>query len=393
MNDFFILDEIWEKTDIHPDAETLAGLTATDKSDGHQLIEDAVFINRIGKGRSFYTILGHDERALFNTGLQTLLLRATEWAARGEVTLAIPQDLKLEAGSASGDYHWAQTDTTLALVNREELVWQYNFRNRFGKTYFHPLYFRTNRLTCESPADHSWHPGLWFSWKFINGVNYWEYRDDFKTEATGFKSEGVTDLKAIDIHKNADFSADIKLSLVYYREVKSPVLEEKRKIFVSSPDDRGSYYIDYFHEFIAAYGEVLLDRTPIPGEPDGKSWGGYGGLTIRFNQDLTESVSIPDADVPDYPKAPWFYMGFETLAGDRAGVAMFQHPEYTTPFTRWYYARDRSIPFFFFTPAALYDQPINLKEGESLALKYRVWILGETSIDSLNRKYTEYLSH
>jgi hypothetical protein len=393
ISDFYILDEIWERPDIHPDAEAIARLTTMDESDSHTISEEAVFISRIGKGRSFYTILGHDERALFNTGLQTVLLRGTEWAAREKVTIEVPQDLKTDTGRGNFNYRWAQSDTSLQLLQNDAIIWQYNFRNRFGKTYFHPLYLNNNRLTCESPADHTWHPGLWFSWKFINGINYWEYRDEYKTEATGFRLEGVTDPEAIEIRKNPDFSASIDLSLVYYPEGKSPVLSENRKIFVSTPDDQGSYYIDYHHEFNAVHGDVLLDRTPILGEPDGKSWGGYGGLTIRFNQDFTEAECIPDVKTPDYPETPWFYMGFNTLTGDRAGIGMFQHPEYTTPYTRWYYAMDRSTPFFFFTPAALYDQPISLTAGESLTLKYRVWILGEASVDMLDRKYEAYISH
>jgi type 1 glutamine amidotransferase len=391
ISDYYIMDEIWENTDIYPDAEALARLTAMDEEDGHEITEDAVFINRIGDGRSFYTVLGHDERALFNTGLQTLLLRGTEWAARGRVTIEVPQDLKKEQLSGSENYRWDQTDTSLQLVRNGELVWRYNFRNRFGKTYFHPLYLNHNRLTCESPEDHTWHPGLWFSWKFINEVNYWEYLNEFKTEETGFKSEGVTDLKGIDIRKNPDYSAQINLHLVYYPEGKNPVLEETRNIFVSSPDDQGCYYIDYQHIFNATYGDVLLDRTPILGEPDGKSWGGYGGLTIRFNQDFTETASIPAVEVPEYPKAPWFYMGFNSLTGETVGVAMFQHPDYTTPFTRWYYAKDPSVPFFFLTPAAIYDHNISLRKGESLALKYRVWILEEASEVFLDALYKEYL--
>ena len=32
--------------------------------------------------------------------------------------------------------------------------------------------------------------------------------------------------------------------------------------------------------------EVVLDRTPIPGEKDGKSWGGYAGLSVRIAKHL-----------------------------------------------------------------------------------------------------------
>jgi hypothetical protein len=352
--------------------------------------ENAVFVSQMGKGRCFYTILGHDERALFNTGLQTLLLRATEWAATGSVTMEVPQDLHRPSDVAMDDYSWHETDTSLQLLNGPDLIWQYNFRNRFGKPYFHPLYLNNIRLTCESPTDHVWHYGLWFSWKFINGLNYWEYTSDFSSEETGFKSEGTTDIQQVDIRKNKDHSANIQLDIFYHPEEGTPVLREDRKIYVSPPGETGEYYFDYEHHFLAEFEDVLLDRTPILGEPDGKSWGGYGGLSIRFNQDFTLAEMIPPVVRPDYPKSDWFFMGFNSLRGEKVGTAMFQHPEYTTSSTRWYYVTDPVIPFYYFSPAAVYDNRIELKKGESLELKYRVWILSWIDEGEIQDKFNQY---
>src|SRR5512143_2167480 len=68
-----------------------------------------------------------------------------------------------------------RTDTTLAWRNGTNIVWQYNFDSRQGKPFFHPLTGADGRvLTNFKPEDHPWHYGLWFSWKYINHVNYWE---------------------------------------------------------------------------------------------------------------------------------------------------------------------------------------------------------------------------
>ena len=391
LNEFYILDEIWEHTDINPEAKVLAGLEGKSAEDGHMIMEDAVFVREIGKGRTFYTILGHDERALFNTGLKSLLLRATEWAATGDVTLSIPQDLKIPSHSTGQNFKWMESDTSLQLHNGENLVWQYNFRNRFGKPYFHPIYLDHSRLTSESPSDHVWHYGLWFSWKFINGLNYWEYLDDFISEETGYKSEGITEIQSINIQKNPDYSAGIELDILYRPQNEDPVLKEIRKIHISSPDNYGHYYIDYEQHFTADFGDVILDRTPILGEPDGKSWGGYGGLSIRFNQDFTETQTIPPVEYPDFPVTDWFYMGFNSLTGEKAGMAMFQHPDYTLETTRWYYLTDKNQPFFFYSPAAIYDGKYSLKKGDSLILKYRVWILSDASDEILTEKFHHYI--
>jgi len=391
LNEFYILDEIWEHTDISPGALVLARMTGKSEEDGHMISEDAVFVREIGNGRTFYTIMGHDERALFNTGLKTILLRATEWAASGDVTMNIPQDMQIPSESASQNLKWIESDTSLQLLNGEKLIWKYNFRNRFGKPYFHPIYLNYTRLTSESPSDHPWHYGLWFSWKFINGLNYWEYLDDFKSEETGYMSEGITGIQSIDIQKTPDYSTVIELNILYQPHNEDPVLKEFRKIYISPLDNSGQYYLDYEHHFIADFGDVILDRTPILGEDDGKSWGGYGGLSIRFNQDFTETETIPTVIYPDYPKNDWFYMGFNSLTGEKAGVGMLQHPDYTTETTRWYYLTDKNHPFFFYSPAALYDGKYKLNQGDSLVLKYRVWVLSEASDEILAEKFHHYI--
>lgn len=93
LRDFLIVDEIWEKTDIYSGVQAIAMVTATDETDGHLIREPAVFVNNIGKGRTFFTILGHDERALLNSGLQTILLRAAEWCAGRKVTIEPPAEM------------------------------------------------------------------------------------------------------------------------------------------------------------------------------------------------------------------------------------------------------------------------------------------------------------
>jgi hypothetical protein len=86
-------------------------------------------------------------------------------------------------------------------------------------------------------------------------------------------------------------------------------------------------------------------------------------------------------------------MGFSTLSGGTAGVSIIQDPEFTTSNTSWYIIRTPSIPFFYYSPAVLYDGPITLKKGEKLKLKYRVLIIpGKTSKEELEKKYNEYLN-
>jgi len=393
MGDFITMDEIWEKTDIYPGSTPIGSLSAKDEKDGHSIDVPAVFVNQAGNGRCFFTTLGHDERALLNSGLQTLLLRAAQWCAQKEVTIEIPDDLKISKAGMKDKYSWNKTDSTLTLKNHSAIVWQYNYNNCFGKPYFHPLSVNHSDLTCVSPPDHPWHLGLWFSWKFINGINYWEYLKNFSSSETGFRSEGLTEISNLKIATNPDFSSDIAMKLNYHPLNGKVVLTEERNLYLSKPAADGSYYMDEDHLFNAISDSVLLDRTPILGEPGGQSWGGYSGLSVRFNQDYTSPVVVSPADSANLKKGNWLYMGFNNLKGEKVGMSILKNPGFTAGSTSWYVISDQNVPFYYFSPAVLFDHNILLKRGESIRLKYRIWMLpGEFSKERLQQKYNEYLN-
>ncbi|HBE42588.1 MAG TPA: hypothetical protein DDW27_15570 [Bacteroidales bacterium] len=391
--DFFIVDEIWGKTDIYPGLQVLGSVTATDETDGHLIMEPAILINHFGEGRTFYTILGHDERALLNSGLQALLLRGAQWCAGRKVTIELPAEFSSHKKREIDEFSWTETDTSLIFKNHSDIIWQLNYNNRFGKTYFHPLAVNNSSLTCVAPPDHPWHLGLWFSWKYINGINYWEYLDEYKSEEKGYKPAGLTELLKIDIQKNDDFSTAIRMELKYRPANGSEVLSERRNLVISVPLEDKSYFINYECIFNPIAEEVILNRTPVEGEPQGVSWGGYAGLSIRFNQDYTSPLILFPSQNQNYRKDPWLFMGFKTLTGQQAGICIMQNPGFTTSKASWYVINDPAIPFYYYSPAVLYDGKIILKKGESLHLKYRVIILpGKPEKDQLQSKYEEYLN-
>ena len=157
------------------------------------------------------------------------------------------------------------------------VVWQFNYKTEEGKPYFHPITVAGSpTLTDLRPADHPWHRALWFSWKYINGVLYWE--EDPKTG----KAPGETELTDVKATPRADHSAHFELALSYHPPGKPAVLTEKRTLDVSPPAADGGYFIDWLSVFTAGDADVVLDRTPIPGQPNGVAWGGYAGLSLRL---------------------------------------------------------------------------------------------------------------
>ena len=56
--------------------------------------EPLIWTLKYGSGRVFQTALGHDVKAMDSPGFRTTLVRGTEWAATGQVTIPVPPDLK-----------------------------------------------------------------------------------------------------------------------------------------------------------------------------------------------------------------------------------------------------------------------------------------------------------
>jgi hypothetical protein len=275
---------------------------------------------------------------------------------------------------------WKQEPASLALMNGEDVLWKFNAKRGIDKPFFHPLATADgNTLTQERPADHVWHHGLWFCFKEINGVNFWE-----ENKETGL-SAGHTILKSMEAQKNPDFSAYMDLDLRYQipgenGQPARDLIKERRKISVSAPDDAGNYHID-FHHYFTALEDVVLDRTPLLGESDGKSYGGYAGLSFRHfghpeNWQIRDQWKFiaPNAIEDEEKKVhgsrqPWVAYSGE-LGNGSAATAMFDHPSNAGFPTKWY----TSNGLVFYSPAFIFDKAMKLANGESLTLRYRVKI-------------------
>jgi hypothetical protein len=209
---------------------------------------------------------------------------------------------------------WRRDRGLLALLNKGQVVWQINYKQEEGKPYIHPLGTIDGEvLTCLRPEDHPWHRALWFSWKTINGIIYWE-----EDRETGL-SPGRNDIVKADVTTREDFSASVVLVLSYHLPEGEEVLSEKRVIDISAPDKDGRYHIDWNSCFKATGGEVLLERTPLPGEKNGKSYGGYAGLSVRTSK-AARSWKVGDSegrinDTIHGRQAQWIHISGKTPAG------------------------------------------------------------------------------
>ncbi len=274
-------------------------------------------------------------------------------------------------GGQAPPFEWWRGADTVALVKDGRPVWQFNYSPALSKPCFHPLALPGGSdLTWLSPRDHPHHLALFFSWKYLNRVNYWE--------EPGGIPEGTTRWSNVEIETRADFAARIKLALQYRpRGATADVLNEKRALAISRPAGDGAYSLDWDMEFTAGPADVVLDRTPPDTTPDGNARGGYAGLSIRLAAGLSSPRVAATADTGPLAKDRY---GFAASAaefngvidGGEVGVAILDHPSNPRAPTRWYGIMARSVPFWYLNASLLQLEPYSLAAHQRMTLRYRI---------------------
>jgi hypothetical protein len=293
-------------------------------------------------------------------------------------------------GKVSG-LGWQRDSAVVALLKDGKPVWQFNYSPALSKPYFHPLALAGgSNLAWLSPPDHPWHLALFFSWKYLNRVNYWE-------ETAGVAS-GATKWSNVKVETRPDFSASIAMDLQYRPQGAAyDVLAEKRRIRISPPAPDRSFFMDWYLEFIAGDKDVVLDRTPPDTKPDGNARGGYAGLSIRLAKELSDPRITATADIGTMQRNRY---GFAAKAADfngeidgiEAGVAMLDHPSNLRSPSRWYGIMDKSVPFWFLNASLLQLDSYTLPAGQKLVLRYRVFIHSQRwESGRLEKEHTRYI--
>ncbi len=263
------------------------------------------------------------------------------------------------------------TATGLKLERGGKTIWNLELDTPEGRPYFHPLCLPSGRcLTDCRPKDHVWHLGWWFSWKYLNRVNYWEPADAARK---GVAPAGETRLVGKTVSLEGE-GATVKLKLAYgERGFATPLLTESRNVIISAPDGNGAYSITIHHEF-TALDACTIDRTPPHGSVSSGKWGGgYAGPTLRLSADIAKAFQ---ASGKAGGKSSGEVTGVETNAVsliDPANGEGITFTQLQAPATaRFYLWPDRR----FINASPVYTAPLSLKRGETLRLAYRLAIHG-----------------
>lgn len=241
------------------------------------------------------------------------------------------------------------------------------------KAGFHPIVTPAGAVISGwEPSDHIWHRGLWFTFKFVNGDNFWEEHPPFGIQRTIDSPEGLT---ATPLPGGA---AILRHQLQWESPAHGVVLSESRR-WRYEPLHRGNrssggMVID-FATTLTAVRDLTLDRTPYT------NWGGYGGLSFRASREMhgVELVT-PEGQVDATPGLTGQRHAYLVMRGRMDGGAdrwvsmlVVDHPANVRYPTPWY--AKSSNGFTFWNAALLFHEPLRLPRGDRLALRYRVCVV------------------
>ena len=137
---FVATDELYHRMTLTPSARVLATAYSDPATGGTGRDEPILWVNEPGRGRAYFTALGHEVAAMQNDGFKAALLRGAEWAASGAVTLPVdagavrPRADALRVLVVTGGHDYPTSFYTL-FENRPEWRWSHaaSLREAFSK--------------------------------------------------------------------------------------------------------------------------------------------------------------------------------------------------------------------------------------------------------------------
>ena len=283
-------------------------------------------------------------------------------AATAVTLLVLAADAPSSEEKPVPDSAWRQTETSLGLLYHGRVLWQHHHDPAQGKPFMDLHLPDGTPLTRPWPIpehyparDHTWHKALWWSWKWIDGVNYWEGNQ-----------EG-TKVVEVKVTPGEDFSARMELTLHYCPPENPPILSEKRILTVSAPGADGQYHVDWQATFATAGQQpVVLGKNS------------YGGMAIRLAAQLRGSPDAPGwkfldnegRDKPNGRASRWVDFSGPSAGGSTAGIAVFVGPHNPNFPPSW-----RVEPRYpYFNPSFTGKQEYQLAPGKQIALRYRILV-------------------
>jgi hypothetical protein len=234
--------------------------------------------------------------------------------------------------------------------------------------------------------DHPHHRGLFIGYGTINGFNFWENEDSYKTT-----NRGRIVIRSIKDVKDGKKEGTIHAIFEWHAPDGTNLMDEDRTMTFYS--EQGRRTIDFDLMFKARQNMIWADTKE-------------GFFAIRLADSMAEKNGgkMVNSDGATGEKAVWGtpakwvdYSG--SVNGQPAGIAMFAHPTNPRYPPRWH---SRAYGLFAVNPWGLkefIDQPnahgggLQLDAGKAMRLRYRV-VIHSSDVTPINLPdlYSEYLA-
>ncbi|WP_027483144.1 PmoA family protein [Deinococcus pimensis] len=272
-----------------------------------------------------------------------------------------------------------ETPDRLRVTLDDRVVCVYDWSGQQRHPYLHPLHSprSTTPVTNFAPFDHRWHLGLWWTWKHVNGVNFWENN--------GEDPEGRSVVTDAHLSVTANGAAQLTQRLDWRTLDGDLLLTEQRELtWRGDTGLPGAAYVLDWHSTWTAGVTAELTATPFPAVP----WGGYAGLNYRparalaWNETIVNSEGSVGQDGCHGMPARWCaYAG--NVDGDghdsaadpaSAGVLLLHHPSsdrHPLPWYAWSVGADHR-GFGFLAASPLMRDALHLDAGQTFTARLRV---------------------
>lgn len=241
------------------------------------------------------------------------------------------------------------------------------------KPYLHPL--RTlggTVITGFAPDDHPWHHGLQFAFPRVGEHNLWGGGTYFSPDEGYRVVEDQGSIRHDDLASTE--GAVIRESLTWLGHGSEELLREERIITPSLTSDG---WLLQFESTLTNLTDAPIElATPAQrGRPDG----GYGGLFLRFGENLQADELIGESGVVDASGAEsrTLVVHGHTPEGERCTLGLSFLPHAAPGAQKWLY-RFAPEPFSAIGWAGAYDDGFELAVGGSISFAYRLAIFDGT---------------
>lgn len=243
----------------------------------------------------------------------------------------------------------------------------------------YPFFFPVNgpvsggSVTSMRNGEYPHHSSLFFGCDKVNGGNYWQ---------EGLERGQIRSIGARIVEAKGE-RVVIEDECIWKRPDAQAPITDRRKITISSPS-KGVYQLDFDIEM-----EMLMDVTILKTNHSLFSARIDPDLTVKQGGVMVNSEGASGEKATFGVSSPWIDCYGERKTGIE-GIVIMQHPS-----NKWYPSPWFTRDYGFISPTPMYwpadDKATILKKGETIKLKYRVFVhAGDTQTAGIKTLFEQY---